>query len=175
MTNPIRYMSDVSPDFLNELLGFGAVGKVTPVVAQKSALMESPVRLTISGRVLPEPERVIFNPPATIVYWSDGDKTVVQCYNDEFSEEFGYAMACMRKLYGNRKTFKACFADAQRTTQNKDKKEKKQKRAQSADPIYTFVGHKKDDGNFEIDKLMRDFAGDNSMRVATAFRVTEDG
>ena len=44
------------------------------------------------------PERVIFQPPATIVYWPDGDKTVVRCENDEFSEEFGYAMACMRKI-----------------------------------------------------------------------------
>ena len=58
------------------------------------------------------PQQVIFNPPATIVYWKDGDKTVVRCDNDEFSEEFGFAMACMRKIYGTRANFKAQFKNA---------------------------------------------------------------
>ena len=51
----------------------------------------------IPCNIIPKPAQVIFNPPATIVYWEDGDKTVVRCDNDVFSEEFGYAMACMRK------------------------------------------------------------------------------
>lgn len=59
-------------------------------------------------------ERVIFNPPATIVYWKDGSKTIVRCSNDEFSEEFGFAMACVRKLYGSRNNFKAQYENAQR-------------------------------------------------------------
>ena len=47
-------------------------------------------------------ERVIFNDPATIVFWSDKTKTVVKCNdNDHFSEEMGLAMACTKKLLGN--------------------------------------------------------------------------
>lgn len=39
-------------------------------------------------------EKVIFNPPATIVFWKDGDKTVVQTRgDDEFNPEIGLAMA----------------------------------------------------------------------------------
>jgi len=49
-----------------------------------------------------KPRRVIFSGPATIVFWSDGDKTVVKCGNGEpYSQETGFAMACARKLFGN--------------------------------------------------------------------------
>ena len=51
--------------------------------------------------VVPEIERVIFNEPATIVFWSDNTKTVVKCMEGElFDEEKGIAMAFMKKLYG---------------------------------------------------------------------------
>lgn len=46
--------------------------------------------------------KVIFNDPATIVFWRDGTKTVVKCNPDEvFDPEKGLAMACMKKLFGN--------------------------------------------------------------------------
>lgn len=52
-------------------------------------------------------KKVIFNNPATIVYWEDGTKTVVKvAEGDIFDEEAGVAMAHMRKIYGNRKNFK---------------------------------------------------------------------
>lgn len=45
---------------------------------------------------------VIFNDPATIVFWSDGTKTVVKCCeDDDFDEEKGLAMAVLKKLSGN--------------------------------------------------------------------------
>lgn len=74
--------------------------------------------------VLPPHERVIFMPPYTTVKWMDGTTTTVRCYDDEFHEEFGYAMAVMRKLYGDRKTFKAQFKDAYRPASKKMKKKK---------------------------------------------------
>lgn len=43
---------------------------------------------------------VIFNDPATIVFWSDGDKTVVKATDEEFDKEKGLAMAITKKLYG---------------------------------------------------------------------------
>jgi hypothetical protein len=52
------------------------------------------------------PKRIIFNPPATIVYWNDGTKTVVKCSeNEEFIPEVGLAMAFIRKLYPKRSEF----------------------------------------------------------------------
>lgn len=45
---------------------------------------------------------VIFNDPATIVFWVDGSKTVVKCQPGEtFDPEKGLAMAISKKVLGN--------------------------------------------------------------------------
>lgn len=49
-----------------------------------------------------EIEKVIFNNPATIVFWSDGSKTVVKCANEEFDKEKGLAMAICKRVLGNK-------------------------------------------------------------------------
>lgn len=46
---------------------------------------------------------VIFNDPATIVFWSDGDKTIVKATDEKFDKEKGLAMAIAKKLYGYNK------------------------------------------------------------------------
>lgn len=52
---------------------------------------------------VPEIKNVIFNDPATIVFWEDGTKTVVKCQEcDEFDPEKGLAMAIAKKSYGNK-------------------------------------------------------------------------
>ena len=52
---------------------------------------------------IPEIKNVIFNDPATIVFWEDGTKTVVKCQDgDEFDPEKGLAMAIVKKSYGNK-------------------------------------------------------------------------
>lgn len=49
-----------------------------------------------------EIKKVIFNNPATIVYWADGTKTVVKCGEDDaFDEEKGLAMAISKRALGN--------------------------------------------------------------------------
>lgn len=62
-----------------------------------------------------EIERVIFNPPATIVIWKDGTKTVVKCNGEKFDQEKGLAMAISKRALavGNRyhKTFKKFVSD----------------------------------------------------------------
>lgn len=125
----------------------------------------------IPCNTIPKPAQVIFNPPATIVYWEDGDKTVVRCDNDVFSEEFGYAMACMRKAYGSRANFKAQFKNAFRPQQ----KPKKQKKAKEVDqqepaaalpsPAHNVIG---------LDKMIKQLAGDDSMGVRVGYRVKEN-
>lgn len=47
-------------------------------------------------------KRVIFNDPATIVFWKDGTKTVVKAHNELFDPEKGLAMAVCKKLYGDK-------------------------------------------------------------------------
>ena len=55
---------------------------------------------------IPEIKNVIFNDPATIVFWEDGTKTVVKCQDgDEFDPEKGLAMAIVKKAYGNKGSY----------------------------------------------------------------------
>lgn len=46
-------------------------------------------------------KKVIFNDPATIVYWYDGTKTVVKAKDEAFDPEKGLAMAITKKALGN--------------------------------------------------------------------------
>lgn len=55
---------------------------------------------------LPEAKEVIFAPPATIVYWKDGSRTVVKCSDDDyFDEEMGFALCFTKKVLGNKGNF----------------------------------------------------------------------
>lgn len=60
----------------------------------------------IGSSHIPEIKNVIFNDPATIVFWEDGTKTVVKCQDgDEFDPEKGLAMAIAKKAYGNKGSY----------------------------------------------------------------------
>lgn len=51
-------------------------------------------------------KNVIFAPPATIVYWSDGSNTVVKCSEkDVFDPEKGLAMAIAKRCGGNKGSY----------------------------------------------------------------------
>lgn len=56
----------------------------------------------LRAHFMPEIKNVIFNEPATIVFWSDGTKTVVKCENENFDPEKGLAMAISKKALGNK-------------------------------------------------------------------------
>lgn len=60
----------------------------------------------ISSSHIPEIKNVIFNDPATIVFWEDGTETVVKCQDgDEFDPEKVLAMAIVKKAYGNKGSY----------------------------------------------------------------------
>lgn len=55
-------------------------------------------------------KKVIFNPPATIVFWTDGVKTVVKCAEgDVFDEEKGIALCFMKRAMGNEGNYNNVF------------------------------------------------------------------
>lgn len=47
-------------------------------------------------------KEVIFNNPATIVFWNDDTKTIVKANDDAFDPEKGLAMAITKKFLGNK-------------------------------------------------------------------------
>ena len=67
------------------------------------------LKYTVSSvKELPFIDKIIFNNPATIVFWSDGTKTVVKCMkNQEFNAYYGVACAVMKKYFGNNSRAKA--------------------------------------------------------------------
>ena len=52
---------------------------------------------------------VIFAPPATIVFWNDGTKTVVKCENEVYDPEKGLAMAISKRALGNKGNYFETF------------------------------------------------------------------
>lgn len=53
---------------------------------------------------MPEIKKIIINPPATIIIWKDGEKTVCKS-NEEFDPEVGVAMCIAKKYFGSRHQF----------------------------------------------------------------------
>ena len=47
-------------------------------------------------------KKVKFNPPATIVFWTDNTKTVVKCSGEDYDPEKGLAMCICKKMLGNK-------------------------------------------------------------------------
>lgn len=44
-------------------------------------------------------KRVMFNGPATIVFWKNGDKTVVKCHEDDhYDRKIGFMYACTKRI-----------------------------------------------------------------------------
>ena len=54
-------------------------------------------------------KKVIFNEPATIVFWGDGTKTVVKDSEGKFDPEKGLAMAISKKALGNKGNYYDVF------------------------------------------------------------------
>lgn len=59
--------------------------------------------------VIPKIKDVIYNRPATIVFWEDGTKTVVKCKNEKFDPEKGLVMAFSKKILGNKGNYYNIF------------------------------------------------------------------
>lgn len=70
--------------------GYGTEGELTRTM-QMSAIVLPTDQSEFWG--VPTIKKVIFNPPATIVIWADGKKTVVKAHNEPFDPEKGLAMA----------------------------------------------------------------------------------
>lgn len=93
------FMPNVKFDMRAERFVFDIIDKEYNMIDLKRIVDKS---LTI--------DKVIFNNPATIVYWTDGTKTVVKCGdNDTFNEEVGIALAFMKKALGNKGNYNNVF------------------------------------------------------------------
>lgn len=69
---------------------------------------------------LVEIKNVVFNPPATIVFWTDNSKTVVKAENEAFDPEKGLAMAIAKKALGNKGNYYETFKKWLPKTESKE-------------------------------------------------------
>ena len=86
---------DVPKDFIPPY--FVADSRINPLeVFKEMSMFESDKRVRI-----PEIKEVIFNGPATVVYWKDGTKTTVKCGNYEafYDREKAVAMCFLKKMF----------------------------------------------------------------------------
>lgn len=61
------------------------------------------IKLHSNKNSIPEIKELVFNDPATIIFWEDGTKTIVKTQNGEaFDKEKGFCMAVVKKLFGNK-------------------------------------------------------------------------
>lgn len=76
---------------------------ITQARAMYNAVYQKEVRAAMNAATI---KNAIFAPPATIVYWSDGSKTVVKCSEkDVFDPEKGLAMAIAKRCGGNKGSY----------------------------------------------------------------------
>ena len=82
----------------NRLSRAAAYGLFSPAMKEKTLSM------TI--------EKVIFNPPATIIIWDDKTKTVVKAQEDEpYDPEKGMAMCIAKHIYGDSGSYYNIFSE----------------------------------------------------------------
>ena len=97
-------MTSAAPQSDWEGFRAGFLNQLTPIV--KDIQIEKEIRWPIVNPWLApniKIKNVIFNDPATIVFWTDGTKTVVKCQDDDiFDPEKGLAMAISKKALGNK-------------------------------------------------------------------------
>lgn len=76
---------------------------------------------------IPDIRRVVFNNPATIIFWEDNTKTVVKCMEGEKFEKYaGFIAAVAKKLFGSTSRAKAIMNELGEEQVNVEKKAKKE-------------------------------------------------
>jgi hypothetical protein len=71
------------------------------------------------------PVRVIYNPPATIVFWANGEKTVVKCSpGEKFNKYHGFCAAMTKRVFGNNNQVNKCVNSGEDDSKVKSSKSK---------------------------------------------------
>lgn len=100
-------------DWVGAVEAFNADNQISRVISNAPATIETfyaDNKPYYHVRKNPGISRVIFNDPATIVFWDDGTKTVVKCQEgDTYSKETGLALCIAKKTLGNKGNFNNVF------------------------------------------------------------------
>lgn len=83
----------------------------SPIITGAAAYELTPIG-NKAPTLIPGIERVIYNNPATIVFWDDGTKTIVKAQDGEpYEKEKGLAMAVAKRALGNQGNYYNIFSE----------------------------------------------------------------
>lgn len=69
---------------------------VDPITVEE---WETKLAERIETIIATRPDKVIYNPPATIVLWADGTKTVVKAHEEPYDAEKGFLLCLAKKVW----------------------------------------------------------------------------
>ena len=98
---PLSYRRDNIDAFLYYIKGSNKSPSVNKKAAERSYYMHYDIRRFI--------KKVKFNPPATIIFWTDNTKTVVKCNGEDYDPEKGLAMCICKKVLGDKGNYYEVF------------------------------------------------------------------
>lgn len=128
-SNTYHFLDSISQEFYNdsgrivrhyEFTGYGITLRNGYYISETpNSSVKKPVELETESNVASDEidvkrarknhfkiQRVVFNGPATIVFWKDGTKTVSKCREgDPYSKEAGLAICYMKRALGNHRNF----------------------------------------------------------------------
>lgn len=92
------YTFTISSSDLRNINFSGSLEKETTKESEKKSEAKAPHYVPYAYKV----KRIIYNDPATIVFWNDGTKTVVKRgENEKFNKYTAFCAALAKKMYGN--------------------------------------------------------------------------
>lgn len=87
------------PTYIIKILNYRHYGLDKPFV---SGVLEEHLMKRPDALLSVPPEKIIYNDPATVVFWEDGTKTVVKrAKGEKFNKYNAFCAALAKKTYGN--------------------------------------------------------------------------
>ena len=116
-------MDRFAKEYMDLISCNGAIDAVDAALYAKKKMKELERGSKMDRDICKEIKNVKFNPPATIVFWTDNTKTVVKCNGEDYDPEKGLAMCICKKVLGNKgnyyKVFKKWLPKEDETEQNR--------------------------------------------------------
>ena len=116
-------MDRFAKEYMDLISWNGAIDAVDAALYAKKKMKELERGSKMDRDICKEIKNVKFNPPATIVFWTDNTKTVVKCNGEDYDPEKGLAMCICKKVLGNKgnyyKVFKKWLPKEDETEQNR--------------------------------------------------------
>lgn len=99
------YADKANPELMYAATEISKANRRTQKIFERSEAFKSAINAKYGVSSMFAIKNVIFNEPATIVFWEDGTKTVVKAENEDFDPEKGLVMAIAKKVYGNKGSY----------------------------------------------------------------------